>query len=67
MTRIAKKFNAHLTEIRDAIDGADDLRSSNQKLYRKICKYYKHEGINFVGDSDTDYSLIINLLYEDFN
>ena len=65
MAKVANKFRSHLPEIWEAIDGDIDLRSSNQKLYRKICKYYKHAGVIFTGDSDIDYNVILNYLYED--
>ena len=65
MAKLTNKFSAHLPEIWDAIEGQTDMRSSNQKLYKKIYKYYKHAGVIFTGDSDMDYNVIINYLYED--
>ena len=65
MAKITNKFSAHLTEIWDAIEGQSDMRHSNQKLYKKIYKYYKNTGVIFTGDSDTDYNVILNYLYED--
>lgn len=65
MTTVTNKFKSHLTEIYEAIEGQTDLRSSNQKLYRKIYKYYKNLGVSFTGDSEMDYNLVVNYLYED--
>ena len=62
MATIITKFKSHLPEIWGAIDGDIDLRSANQKLYKKIYKYYKHTGAIFTGDSDSDYNLIIRYL-----
>ena len=47
-----------------AVDGALDLRKE-QKIYRKICKYYKDLGITLTGDAENDYNLILDCLYED--
>jgi len=63
-TYIASKFKAHLSFIREAIDGTQDLRG-NQKVYKKIYKYYKDLGVNFCGDSASDYELVLDCLYED--
>jgi hypothetical protein len=48
----------------EAVDGQKDLRS-NQKLYKKIYKYYKDLGIIFTGDSNVDYDMVIECLYEE--
>lgn len=63
-TTIIHKFNSHLPTIREAITGDSDLRS-NQKLYKKIYKYYKDLGVIFTGDSENDYDTVIDCLYED--
>jgi hypothetical protein len=64
MTRLQSKFSSHLPVICEAVDGTTDLRT-NQKLYKKIYKYYKDMGVIFTGDSNTDYSTILDCLYED--
>ncbi len=65
MAKLTSKFSAHLPEIWEAIEGETDMRSANQKLYKKIYKYYKNTGVIFTGDSDMDYNVILNYLYED--
>ena len=64
MSKILTKFSSHLTDIREAIDGTSDLRS-NQKLYKKIHKYYKDLGVIFTGDTNNDYETVLDCLYED--
>ena len=64
MTHIKTKFGSHLEEIQKAIDGDTDLRG-NQKLYKKLYKYYKESGIIFTGDSNLDYNTVLDCLYED--
>lgn len=63
-THITQKFNTHLPVLRDAINGATDLRS-NHKLYKKVYKYYKDLGVIFSGDSNSDYDTLLDCLYED--
>jgi len=61
---IVRKFDSHLDSIREAVNGQSDLRT-NQKLYRKLYKYYKDQGVIFSGDSDYDYETLLDCLYED--
>ena len=63
-THISKKMVNHLSILREAIDGQFDLRT-NQKLYKKVYKYYKDLGVNFTGDSNLDYDCVLDCLYED--
>ena len=63
-TYISNKFKSHLPLIREAVNGDTDLRS-NQKIYKKIYKYYKDQGVNFTGDVHTDYEIVLDYLYED--
>ena len=63
-TYIASKFKAHLNTLKEAVDGNIDLRS-NQKIYRKIYKYYKEQGVCFTGHSHDDYELVLDCLYEE--
>ena len=63
-TKFTNKFNSHLPTIREAINGDSDLRS-NQKLYKKIYKYYKDLGVIFTGDNNIDYDTVLDCIYED--
>ena len=47
-----------------AANGDSDLRD-NYKLYSKVYRFYKKDGVAFTGDTNIDYDLIINYLYED--
>ena len=64
MSKILTKFSTHIDTIREAIEGTSDLRS-NQKLYKKIHKYYKDLGVIFSGDANVDYETVLDCLYED--
>jgi len=49
--------------IREAVEGGSDLRSS-RKLYKKIHKYFKDQGISFTGDDTYDYETVLECIYE---
>ena len=49
--------------IREAVEGDSDLRS-NRKLYKKIHKYFKDQGISFTGDDAYDYETVLECIYE---
>ena len=63
-TYIASKFKAHVPFICEAVRGDRDLRS-NQKVYRKIYKYYKDQGVQFTGDVNYDYEIVLDYLYDE--
>ena len=63
-TPFVSKFNTHLPDIREALEGKDDLRQ-NRKLYKKIYRYYKDLGVIFSGDNHTDYETLLDYIYED--
>ncbi|AEC53051.1 hypothetical cyanophage protein [Synechococcus phage S-CRM01] len=58
------KFVKDIPTIQQAYEGTLDLRS-NKQLYKKICKFYKNQGLIMTGDADTDYQIILNLLGDD--
>ena len=64
MTQLTSKFNSHLSTLMEAVNGETDLRS-NRKLYKKVYKYYKDLGVIFTGDSNVDYDVLIECLYEE--
>ena len=66
MTKLVRKFEDHLESLWAAIDGEKDLRD-NHKLYSKLYRFYKKEGVQFTGDSTIDYNMVVNYLYEDLN
>ena len=64
MSKVLRKFESHLESIESAINQEMDLRD-NYKLYNKLYRFYTKEGVTFTGDSQTDYNIIINYLYDD--
>jgi len=61
---MAHKLEKYLDDIRPAVNGSTDLRE-NQKVYKKVYKYYKDLGVTFSGDTQADYDLLLDCLYED--
>ena len=53
-----------MDEIHQVFNDDLDLRKS-PKVYKKIYKYYKELGAGFTGDSQYDYNIIVDCLYED--
>lgn len=64
MSKVLRKFEDHLESLQSAANGDSDLRD-NYKLYSKVYRFYKKDGVAFTGDTNIDYDLIINYLYED--
>ena len=64
MSKLIRKFENNLDWLAAAAAGEADLRD-NHKLYTKVHRFYSKEGIVFTGDSETDYTIIVNYLSED--
>lgn len=64
MSNLLTKFEDHLEVIYDAIEGVSDLRD-DRKLYKKLHKFYKSEGVIFTGDTNHDYNLVLTYIQED--
>jgi len=63
-THLISKFEKYMPLIREAVNGNEDLRC-HQKVYKKLYKYYKDLGVNFTGDTYSDYDVLMDCLYED--
>ena len=66
MSKLHRKFENYLESLSAAVAGEMDLRE-NYKLYNKVYRFYTKEGIQFTGDSVTDYTILINYLSEDLS
>ena len=66
MNKLIRKFEKHLDWLGAAVAGEADLRD-NYKLYSKVHRFYTKEGIQFTGDVETDYTILINYLTEDLS
>ena len=66
MTKLQRKFENYLDTLQGAASGQVDLRD-NYKLYQKVQRFYTKEGIQLTGDSELDYTIVMNYLIEDLN
>lgn len=62
--KLQRKFEEHLESLEAAAHAEIDLRD-NYKLYTKLKRFYTKQGVTFTGDTETDYNMVVNYLYED--
>ena len=63
-TKLSRKFADFVASLEAAANGEIDLRD-NYKLYNKVYRFYKKEGVTFTGDATIDYNMVVNYIYED--
>jgi len=54
-----------LNLLQSAVNREVDLDIRHPKIYKKIVKFYRNEGVQFYNDPDDDYELILDLIAED--
>ena len=64
MPDVLSKFNSYQSDLLAAVEGNADLRA-NRRLYKKLHKFYKSEGVIFTGDTEVDYNIVVNYLTDD--
>ena len=62
--KLQRKFEDHIESLEAAAQAEIDLRD-NHKLYNKLYRFYAKQGVTFTGDTETDYNIVVNYLYED--
>ena len=63
---LTSKFKKDLQTIKAASNGDFFLDVKNPKLYKKLRRYYKKEGlVEFTGDALNDYDVLIECVKED--
>ncbi len=68
MTRsLVEKFRRHLSVLEQTVNRECDLDHSNPKLYRKVYRYFKDQGVEFYGNPDDDYEVIVEELEAELN
>lgn len=65
MTELKSKFRKSIGVLTSAVDRSIELDYSQPKLYKKVLKFYKEQGVEFTGDSVNDYQLVLDCLTED--
>ena len=62
---LTSKFKKDISILRAAVDKEIFLDVKNQKLYKKLVRYYQNE-VEFVGeDPDADYNLLMECVRQD--
>ena len=61
----AQKFSSCLDILSDAIDRQVTLDIEYPNLYNKVVKFYEEKGVDFYGDVDEDYDILLTKLESD--
>ena len=61
----AQKFSSSLDILSDAIDRQVALDIEYPILYNKVLKFYEEKGVDFYGDVDEDYDILLTKLESD--
>ena len=61
----SSKFRKSIQTLNRAIKREVILAIDQPKLYKKIVKYFESEGVEFYGDIEADYELILSLISEE--
>ncbi len=64
-SHFSHKFRTSLSIFQEAVNRKIDLDHQNQKLYKKVLKFYRNSGVQFYNDPYDDYELVLDLLSED--
>ena len=62
---LTEKFKKDLSTLRAAPNGEFLLDVKNPKLYKKLFRYYKNEGVTFSGDPLDDYEMLMEYVAQD--
>jgi hypothetical protein len=61
----AQKFSSCLTILSEAVDRQLTLDIEYPILYNKVVKFYEEKGVDFYGDVDEDYDILLTKLEQD--
>ena len=62
---LTEKFKKDISALRAASAGDFLLDVKNPKLYKKVLRYYKNEGVIFSGDPLDDYEIMMEYIAQD--
>ena len=62
---LTSKFKKDIQTLREAANGDFFLDVKDPKLYKKVLRYYKNEGVVLSGDPIDDYEILMEYLYND--
>ena len=59
-TQFVAKFRKDLPKLTNAIEGEISLDEDYPRLYNKLAKFYVDQGVQFYGDPEDDYNIILD-------
>ena len=62
---LTEKFKKDVSTLRAAVNGDLLLDIKNPKLYKKLFRYYKNEGVDFSGEPLDDYEILMEWVASD--
>ena len=62
---LTEKFKKDVNTLRAAVNGDLLLDIKNPKLYKKLYRYYKNEGVDFSGEPLDDYEILMEWVASD--
>jgi hypothetical protein len=60
-----QKFSSSIDILADAVDRQVTLDIEYPILYNKVVKFYEEKGVDFYGDVDEDYDILLTKLEQD--
>ena len=63
----AQKFSSVIGILWDAVDRQVTLDIEYPNLYNKVVKHYEDRGVDFYGDVDEDYDILLSKLETDLS
>ncbi|ADO97870.1 hypothetical protein SSSM5_201 [Synechococcus phage S-SSM5] len=61
----AQRFSSCLDILTDAVDRQIILDTEYPILYNQVVKFFEEKGVDFYGDVDEDYDILLNKLEQD--
>ena len=61
----AQKFSSHIEVLYEAIDRKVVLDTEYPVIYNHVLKFYEEKGVDFYGDVDEDYDILLTKLEQD--
>ena len=62
---LVSKFKKDISTLRSAANGDFYLDVKNPKLYKKVNRYYRDEGVIFSGEPLDDYDMLMEYILQD--
>ena len=64
---LVQRFKKNIQALEQTAQGEIELDYKNPKLYKKVRRFYEKEGVEFTGDLEEDYEILMDYLASDLN